>query len=225
MDLVDTDSLFSELMLLQSKGSLNEFDLRMDGPGMNVIHPQVLRSLLVYLADSSAKPRQVLIPGWNYQIFTNLDDLRAEYESVTLQKGEPWAMAEFMKSTTKLSAFDFGPLGIALLSREALPTREGNALPNHILPPFLSYALSADLWGPNGKWTRFHERLHTQFDKLDLLKGASSPGRYVLKGEAQKLELKGIFGTPENGHYILTLPWTFSLTALLELERVLSQEF
>lgn len=72
---------------------------------------------------------------------------------------------------------------------------------------------------------RFRERLHTLFEKYNLLKGDDYPGLYPLREEARLLEEFDIQGTSLEDSYILTLPWTFPLSALEKLEAIISQEF
>ena len=96
-------------------------------------------------------------------------------------------------------------------------------LHHHVLPIWLDYALSSELWGEVGKWTRFHQRLQTAFKDSEILAGQDFTGFYPLKTEAQWLSKYGFQGRLTETNYDLILTWDFPLSALLELEKVLAR--
>jgi hypothetical protein len=119
----------------------------------------------------------------------------------------------------------FGQLGSIHLSKSELVQGVPNSLQlhHHTLPIWLDYALSTELWGPTGKWTRFHERLHTLFVNYGLLIEQDFPGHYPLKKEAQWLSQHGFQGNLTQKNYDLILTWDFPLSGVIELEKVLSR--
>jgi hypothetical protein len=120
---------------------------------------------------------------------------------------------------------DFLESGAVLLTQDKIKLSVVKGRHQHVLPFLAYYAVSPELWGPQGKWVRFHERLQQLFVKFDLLKDSPQMGLYHLRPEAQKLALSGFQGTLEKDYYSLTLPWTFSLSGLEKLEKTIRQEF
>jgi hypothetical protein len=117
---------------------------------------------------------------------------------------------------------DFQELGMMAYSLKPLEVAPHSA--DQLLPPWLEYVRSNELWGPQGKWTRFHERLQRIFETHKLLQN-SETGFYSLTLNAEKLEKFGIFGTKTPTSYDLNLSWTFSLSDLEKIEKIVPQEF
>jgi hypothetical protein len=201
-------------------------DLTLDGPLVSRPHPKVLWAKLTLESNPEQEPPAVTIPGWSYRCFLDPGAAQAAYPEVALTfEGRPWAMWKFIQGGYGEAIVDFKELGAVYLSRGERSLPVGRELPDHLLPHWLGYALSPELWGPVGKWTRFHRRLHDLFQRRGLLRGDDFPGYYPLEASAEILERAGLVGTKLDKTYVLVLPWTFSSTTLEKLEEVISQEY
>ncbi len=222
---MDLNQVYSDLILLQSKEKKNDFDLRANAPLLNFLHPKMLKALLENMLSPEKAPVSVEISGWFYDSYAHIQEAHKYFPELLTHQGNPAAIGRFINSSEQLALFDFSPYGAFVLSRQPIEANATVAIHKFVIPPFLSYALSPELWGPHGKWVRFHERLHTLFEKYHLLKGDDYPGFYPLRPEAQSLERFDIQGTRQEDSYTLTLPWTFPLSALEKLEAIISQEY
>lgn len=225
MTLRTIESEFSDLL----KKEVNEnfpYDLTMDGPLLIKHHPKVLWAQLLYERNPGQEAPKLEIPGWNYDCFISLEAAERKFPEIKMKfRGDPWAVGKFLSSQIGMAIIDFRPLGVAVVSRSPLQYEPGHELHHHLVAPWLNYALSPELWGNVGKWTRFHERLLTLFNSKNLFFGEAVPGHYPLKSVASKLYDSGFHGTNLDKTYLLVLPWTFSLSALKKLEEVVKQEF
>lgn len=221
MTLRTIESEFSELLLKQTEKE-SSFDLALDGALWNQLHPKVL---LAQLKFENQLPESMTIPGFNYDCFANFTDAKLAYPDISLEfEGRPWTIKKFLDDGYEDAIIYFKDLGTIVLSK-----KEMNAVPKpslywHTLPLWMNYALSPELWGTQGKWTRFHLRLESLFKEKNLLV-SSSTGYYSLKSEASQLREHGFHGTEVDKTYVLVLPWTFPLTGLEKLEEVVRQEF
>jgi hypothetical protein len=205
---MDLGLTFSELILSQNKVAIDELDLREEAPLFAIDLPRVIRARQEHA--NGAAPSRVQIKDWYYA---------CRPEDSGAVHGSPFAFGEFLSSSRGSETFNFPGYGSVIVSRSSIEYEEANRLCDHVIPPLLNYALSPELWASYGKWPRFHERLTKLFGQTQLLNGPSVVGRYFLALEAkQKLEQIGVRGSIIDGHYVLTLPWTFSLTALTRLE-------
>ena len=139
--------------------------------------------------------------------------------------GKPWSVHQFLETNQQEAIIEFPPLGAVVLSKKTLPEQHGSEIHDHLLPHWISYALSPELWGTQGKWTRFHARLQKLFADHKLLKTQSKIGYYQLVDRASLLQNKGFVGTSLEKSYVLVLPWTFSLSDIQKLEEIIQQEF
>lgn len=221
MTLRTIENEFADELLKQVQKETT-FDLTLDGALWNQLHPKVI---LARLKFENQMPEPVTIPGFNYECFENFAEAKLAYPDIELEfEGRPWTIKKFLDDGHQEAIIYFKELGTIVLSKNELPSR---ALPKiywHTLPLWVNYALSPELWGPQGKWTRFHERLEKIFKEKNLLI-QSSTGYYSLKSQASKLRDYGFHGTEVDKTYVLVLPWTFPLTGLEKLEEVLRQEF
>jgi len=200
--------------------------LTLEGPIMNQLHPRLVWAKLQHSHNPDLIPDKVSLDSWNYACFDSQNEAVSKYPQISLKfVGRPWAIKRFLDENHSEAIIDFPPLGTVVLSRNKLESDVQNKLPEHLLPIWLSYALSPELWGPQGKWTRFHERIRELLSEKALLKGESFPGYYPLIERAKCLEDFGFAGTLLEKSYVLVLPWTFSLSALNKLEETIRQEF
>lgn len=217
--------VFSDLILQQSREKKHGWDLSHDAPLFELLHPKVIKALLHYMKTPDAAPvEEFKSDEWRLQTFANIEEARLSYPHTDILKGHVWVFADLSKVSHDPVLVDFESLGVAALSHNKLPASTVG-LHQHLLPIWLNYATSPDLWSSYGKWPRFHERLVNIFKSRNLLQPDSTLGKYKLNPSTQKLEKFGFKGSLEDGSYTLILPWTFPLTALKDLETIVLQEF
>ena len=225
MTLKAIESEFAELL----QGQLKEnypLDLSLEAPLLGQLHPKLIWAKLIHKHNPQQEPQEIDIPGFYYECFPDLSKATEKFPHAALKfTGTPWAIHKFLTGTEENVLIDFADLGAVFLSRKEFTSIRGNNLHNHLLPVWLSYALSPELWGPTGKWTRFHDRLIQIFSKYNLLDGESTLGYYLLNSKAEKLEPLGFTGSRFEKGYLIVLPWAFSLHDLEKLEEVIRQEF
>ncbi len=221
----DLERVYSDLLTLQLKSQPSTHNLRSDGALFDVFHPKVLRAILSFMEAPNLGSTLKTSHGWHLTCFAHREEALALKHEAPLVSGYPWQVGQVLNSQYESVFIDFPPLGTVLLSKgpSDLGTTEG--LHQHVIPVWVDYALSPELWGEQGKWPRFHRRLRDLFQKSQLLQGKDCPGHYPLDIKAQKLSLFGYEGTSTENGYSLTLPWSFSLSALEGLEAIIQQEF
>lgn len=225
MTLRTIESEFSEALQKEMVEETHH-DLTLDGPMLTKLHPRMILGKLTHKYDPEKMPEPVALPGWFYDCHETLASAKKTHPSISfLFDGRPWAMKEFLESGRDAAIVDFHQHGALVLSRNDIPVTIENTNAWHTLPSWASYALSPEVWGTQGKWTRFHARLHKLFTEHNLLKPQSKPLYYVLSEEASKLKNHGFEGTLLDKSYVLVLPWSFSLTALEKLEKMVRLEF
>ena len=225
MTLRPIESEFSEYLQKEAKEEF-PIDLTLEGPLLSRSHPKVLMARLLHLHNPEQETDLRELHGWFFDCFSSTDEASAKYPDIQLSfTGRPWTINKFLREGASEAIVDFKELGTAVLSKRELETGPRKELHYHELTAWLAYALSPELWGPVGKWTRFHSRLHELFRGHDLLSGEDTIGYYPLKSKASKLYDSGFQGTNLDKSYLIVLPWTFSLTALNKLEEIIKQEF
>lgn len=221
MTLRTIESEFADELLKQNQTE-DSFDLSLDGALWSMLHPKII---LARLKFENQLPEQVSIPGFYYECFGNLTDATLAHPDINLNfEGRPWTIKKFLESGESDAIVYFRELGTIVLSKNEIPYRPEPKLYWHTLPLWTIYALSPELWGPQGKWTRFHDRLEKLFTEKNLLIN-STTGYYSLKSGSSKLREHGFHGTEVDKTYVLVLPWTFPLSALEKLEKIVRQEF
>jgi hypothetical protein len=211
--------------LAQQQEDRYPLDLSLEGPIMYQLHPRLIWAKLQF-NQNPLIPIKVPIDGWNYACFTSIEEASSKFPEISLKfVGRPWSFKRFLDENHSEAIIDFPPLGTVVLSRKFLESSVVDNLAESLLPIWLTYALSPELWGPQGKWTRFHQRIQKLLDEKALLNGESFLGYYQLNERVKHLEKFGFIGTYLEKSYILVLPWTFSLSALNKFEETLRQEF
>ncbi len=225
MTLRTIESEFSEQLLAQSKGR-SAVDLTIDGPVMDQLHPKLIWTKLLMKYKPDSEPVKIEIPGWNYACFEDLAAAEKSFPHIEMKfVGKPWSIHQFLELNLEEAIIEFAPLGTVVLSKNTLTHKSGSETHDHLLPHWLSYALSPELWGTQGKWNRLHARLQKLFEDHKLLKSQSKIGYYHLVDKASLLQEKGFVGTSLEKSYVLVLPWTFSLSDMEKLEEIIQQEF
>jgi hypothetical protein len=220
------ESEFTDILQKQMRNDVFP-GLTLDGPLFDEGHPKVLWATLQFQNGLRTPPESLSVPGLTLKTFGTIEEAKRAYPEVsTVFYGQPWCMHEFLNGQMAEALVDFAPLGAALLSRTTNFEKEsGEELHQVTLPLWINYALSPELWGPNGKWPRFHQILNDVFREHDLLDSESYYGYYPLKSKAEKLADLGIKGTRLEKSYLLVLPWTFSKSDLDKLVEIIRQEF
>ncbi len=206
------------------KAALPEiYDLSAHSNLFDLDHPQVLRAKLGF--KEGLPPQKFQHSHWKAAFYSSEIEASKNHQGIkTFLKGNPANIFDLMNGKYQDLILDFSPLGWAALSLNDLEQGATQGEHLHLLPPWVTYAMSPELWSASGKWTRFHERLHTLFEKFDLLQGDDRPGFYPLKPSTQILESHGFKGSLLEGSFQLMPNWTFPLSALKILEEVVSKE-
>ncbi|MFL5783379.1 MAG: hypothetical protein ACJ76H_02145 [Bacteriovoracaceae bacterium] len=197
----------AETLLERREMKLQHLTLSETAPVLSFLPPFLLK-------ETMAAPTQP--PRFHFRFFKDKADLPA---GVNLLRGHPASVYQFLVGTDDIY-LDFDQLGVAHLSRSTM-VDENQDLRMRL---WLDYALSPELWGPEGKWATFHDRLHKLFEKHNLLDRPPVPGYYPLKSEARSWEKYPLRGDRKEGSFDLVLPWTFSLTDLQRLEELINEE-
>src|SRR5690606_1389070 len=165
MTLKAIESRFAEI-LQEQMTSPSESDLTLEGPLLSKIPPKIIWAKLQFEENLQQTPEALLISGFDFEAFRDINTATEKYPEINLKfRGQPWTISEFLKGSDSSALIDFEDLGSVLLSRSPLEGQKGNELHDFIMPLWLNYALSPELWGPQGKWTRFHERLLNIFNQ------------------------------------------------------------
>jgi hypothetical protein len=199
----------SQILLEQTKNKPEGLVLRYEAPVLPFLPPFLLKDI------PEGQIREI---DYHFEVFEKPADLKKKFPKAHLRRGHPCEIHQFLSGSDMF--LDFDQLGCVSLSHEA----SGERLPISKMGRWLDYALSPELWGTEGKWNRFHERLHKLFENQNLLEGIDLPGYYPLKSDACSWEKLPLQGDHQNGVFALILPWTFSLTDLRKLESLVNEE-
>ena len=225
MTLTPIESEFSNIL---SSEILQEYpvNLQTNGPLMNPVHPRLIWAKLLYKHQLDQE-RAPTLDGWTYRSFPRFSEACQYYPDVDLKFiGKPWSVHAFMEGSSTSALIDFQEWGAVALSKlDQFEANDGKELHHYAIPAWLSYALSPELWGAQGKWTRFDREIMKTLNEKGLLKPGSTIGRYILDPRAQILSGLGFPGSTFDNSYILEFPWSFSLSSLKKLIQTIEQEF
>lgn len=224
MTLRTIEGEFAKALLTLNKDH-NSWDLTLDGPLSSADHPKIIWARLQSELGNVTEFPAVTIPDWYYETFEEKARALEKFPDAISFRGQPHNIFMWLESKSPLAVVDFDDLGAIVLSKNLLEQKPNQDLQGFCLATWSHYALSPELWGPVGKWTRFHRRLIDLFESKSLQGGNCLPGYYTLLPHASKLKEHGFSGTHLDKSYLLVLPWTFSLSALEKLERIVRQEF
>jgi hypothetical protein len=216
------DKAFSEELLRRNCSVPDAQDFRETASLFPIPHPLVLKAQLSH-QDSPQHdyPIRGSFLNWNLFCFENASEIPSE---VKIQRAHPHVVAQILKTNPTEMALSFDQLGCVILTQNKMLLATKPGLHQLTLPLILDYAFSQDLWAPHGKWIVFHERLQKAFETAGLLLD-SLPGSYSLNTKSVRLRDFGILLDEKDNHWELTLPWTFPLSELVKLEKLLTQEF
>lgn len=193
---------------MQSKS--DHLNLSENSPVLAVLPPFLLKEI---------PDGQFRETNYHFEEFRNSEELMRKFPKAHVRKGHPHEIFRFLASSEQLF-LEFGDLGSVAINHNA----SGNQVKKDRMSLWLDYALSPELWGTEGKWTRFHEELHKLFEEKNLLQGPAVPGYYPLKSDARSWEKLPISGDLSETCLTLVLPWTFSLTDLRRLKSFVNEE-
>lgn len=218
------EARFSEALLEQLKQKNSGH--QMDGLGVisQLTHPAIIKCHQNFEHAPEELKLSQNSGAYNLLPFKNRADALQSYPQAAQYGGFPWQIWQFLQDSPSEALIHFAEMGSIYLSKtESFGPYLVPELHHYTLPLWLDYALSPELWGPAGKWTRFHERLHTLFANNGLLIEKDFPGYYPLKAEAQWLGKHGFHGLSSTDKFVLILTWDFPLSGLVELEKVLAR--
>lgn len=214
---------FSQILLEQMNLKENFFQLTANSPIYCIEHPGVVKIRLSSEAEFSALPApQSTFFDLYWNVESSLDKARQNFPQLDVYSGHPKDVYKWMQNKSP-AIFNFSPLGILVLSdaqyeRKLTPS-------DHAMALWFNYATSMELWGPQGKWTRFHERLQALFNRYNLLVEQSGPGFYRLDPQVSWIRSHGFVGDLSSHELQLTLPWDFPLSALVKLEKLILEKY
>ncbi len=221
LDLAD----FSEVLLSQLRTPQREFDLTGLDKISNLIHPALLKCQLAFRQSPQNLDLRNQVKNYHVRCFSSMDLAREHYPGIQCFGGHPYNIWQFINSVPDNALLDCGEYGAVYLSKtEEFSSPETPEIHHFIVPLWLDYALSEELWGPQGKWTRFHKRFHTLFENNSLLIEQDNPGYYPLGPKASFLKGHGYKGLESASSFVLVPQWDFPLSALIRLEKLLSRE-
>lgn len=219
------EAWFSEALLEQLKQKKSGFQMDGQGKISELTHPAIIKTEHNFTHAMDQLQLKLTSGVYSLLTFKNKAQAQAAYPQIKSFDGFPWQVWQFLQANPSEAIIHFGELGSVYLSKtESFSPYLVPEVHQYTLPLWLDYALSPELWGPGGKWTRFHERLHTLFENNGLLIEQDFPGYYPLKTQAQWLGKHGFHGLLTNNQFVLILTWDFPLSGLVELENVLAQE-
>jgi hypothetical protein len=213
--------LFSQTSLAELSYNLS------DESGLfSILHPSILKISYLYENHPSALNFLPHSHGRYLISFRTRLDAQNKFPGLRVYGGFPKDIFTLLKDDPEECLIDFDTLGTVHFSKTQQSSSEtkGLQLHDYVLPCWLDYALSPELWGPNGKWTRFHERLHTLFTNNGLFIKQDSPGYYPLHKNCDWLIQEGFLGKKTNESFELILGWDFPLSGLIKLEKIFEQE-
>ena len=216
---------FSAQLISQLQNTKMSFQLSGSGQLFQLLHPALIKCTQNFENSPNDLVFRTQSSGWNIVTYKNAQEAVQNTPLTKIYGGFPSDIGLFIKENPSAALIDFDILGtIHLFKSEYLVTiPEKIELHHHLLPLWLDYALSPELWGPSGKWTRFHGELHTLFDHYGLFIDEDFPGFYPLKRESKWLSDHGFQGRLTNTNYDLILTWDFPLSGLVELKKVLAR--
>ena len=215
---------FSDIVLSQSI-RIEDFRLLNGEQGLlSPLLPSMIKNLCFLMEDPHFTVSSTQGPYY-FSHFSDLPTALKTHPHTPVKKHLPHEVYQFMQSSAENALFDSEKLGVSFVSKTPLAEKQlGDSL-GVTLEPFLTYTFCHELWGNEGKWTIFHQRLLSLFQQKSLLISTLGPGHYLLDKQAQRLEKYGVKGSLVAEGYLLQMTWAYPLAALQELTNFISQEF
>lgn len=214
---------YSKMLFASMDERQLSWNLTSTSPLWRVTHPVLLKLKNEHDQGQMPEPR-FRSHNWNLLFYPDSSQASLKHPLLKAEIAYPWVIGKFLTESRSEALFHFPDFGTVFLTTQNLESNSEADLWQAQLSAFLDYALSSELWGPAGKWTRFHQSLHTLFEKNGLLIGQDFPGYYNLSAEARKLEKHGFNGEQHGDHISWIMPWDFPLSAIRKLEIALTQE-
>lgn len=212
---------YSKQLFELSKSAPTSYQLGVTSPLFTLEHPVVVRIKLMTEEELQTLNLPQVLHGFSWSSFASLGAALQAYPQYKVVKGTPVAIHHWLELKTANIIIDFSPIGFLVLHQNPIETARKNLSLDHQISSWFNYATSIELWGPQGKWTRFHERLLKLFNQYHLLVEQSYPGFYRLDPKLNWISSHGFVGEIHSDELQLTLPWDFSLSALKKLEKII----
>lgn len=216
---------FSESLFGQMNGSKKVYEMSGINSFSELIHPAIMKCQ--YMFQKAPQELRVVLALKNYHLvcFSEETKAKSHHPKAKVYGGFPYQISQFLNDSPQEAILNFGKMGAIFLSKtECFDPPLIPELHHFVLPLWLDYALSEELWGPKGKWIRFHERLHTLFENNGLLIEQDHPGYYPLKVESSWISDHGFKGNKTDSSFVLVAAWDFPLSGLVELEKLMARE-
>jgi hypothetical protein len=215
----------SKQLLSQASTKQFQFNVSGEGPSCAITHPALLKIYYLYQNSPEVLVFNAKWQDWSITSINKETVIQPPFIHLPQFGGWPKDIFNFLKISPQEAVLHFEELGPVHLSRSLSPQskEEASTLQDFLIPVWLDYALSPELWGQSGKWTRFHEQFHTLFEKFGLLIEEDSPGYYPLEPRASFLEEEGFLGRKTENAFLFIPGWDFPLSGLKKLEEVLSR--
>jgi len=201
-----SDSLFKQSELAPN------LDLRSESEVFKIEHPALIKTKVLW----NIAPDKLNFDYSDKYFF----DLCPKTE---VESGKPFQIHRFLSRKGDVQ-FNLPWSGVHLTSKP-LPKPIAPGLNHHLTQKWLDYALSPELWGATGKWSRFDQDLCELFQKYKLLEERPEIGFYRLNSKVKLIEKYGFRGDDLGNIYQIILPWDFSLSSLKKLKEIIIQEF
>lgn len=215
---------FSNIVLSQSSRIEDFRQLNEDQELLSPLLPSMIRNLCFLMEDPHFAVSSTQGPYY-FSHFPDLPTALKAHPQTPIRKTLPHEIFQFMQTSDVSCLFDSEKLGVSYVSKNPLEEKKLNDSLGVTLEPFLTYTFCNELWGNDGKWTLFHQRLLSILNQKSLLISTLGPGHYLLDKKAQRLEKYGVKGTHKEEGYLLQMTWAYPLAALQELMNFISQEF
>lgn len=202
---------FSNVLFNQVNQEPNR-DLQQDSAPYQIEHPAVIKMGILFDSQSESLDLNP-IDKYFFELST----------ATNLKSGKPYQINRFLTGLEQIELQM--PWSGIKISKHFIALPAHLTKEHYLTQTWLNYALSPELWGPAGKWTRFHQKLTDLFEKFNLLEAPSEIGFYRLKSKAKLIEKYGFKGDDLGDCYQIILPWDFSLSSLNKLEEIITQEF
>ncbi len=216
---------FSAQLLSQAQNKKMAYQMNGSSPLFQLLHPALIKCTQIFENSPNDLVFRTQSSGWNIVSYKNIQEATQNTHKLKIYGGYPYDIGLFIQESPLEALIDFDILGtIHLFKGEPLGSVPKKIdLHHYLLPLWLDYALSPELWGPSGKWTRFHRELHTLFDHYGLFIDKDFPGFYPLKREAKWLSEQGFHGRLTSTNFDLIPTWDFPLSGLVELKTALAR--
>jgi hypothetical protein len=219
------DDWYSKRLFSQLSTKQVPFNVSGEGRPCTLSHPALILAEQDFLNSPESFTLRETWKDWKISCFNFQSQELKLFQDSEHFSGWPKDIFKFLQQKPQEAIIHFEHLGsIHLHQNISQHVKKDNLeLKDVLLPLWLDYALSSELWSESGKWPRFHDHFHTLFVKFGLLLEQDSPGYYPLALKASFLEEDGFLGKRTENGFLFIPGWDFPLSGLKKLEEVLSR--